>query len=82
MADNKNRKYGRMKLACKAYASAGTFEKNQKRKMRRHIRANPMDSAARQRFELTYGRADSVGLSGAGRKLQRRHEVAALRATR
>lgn len=64
------RKYGRNKDACKAYRAAGRDERNRKRRMRRHLRANPNDKAVRRQFEKTYGPADSHGLCARGRRKQ------------
>lgn len=63
-----DRKYGRNKDACKAYRAAGRDVRNRKRRMRRHLRANPRDMAVRREFEKTYGLAAAHGLSARGRR--------------
>lgn len=62
-----DRKKGNNKEVCKAYKAAGKDDANRKRRMRRHLRANPSDVNGRLRFEQAYGRADSLGLSARGK---------------
>jgi hypothetical protein len=50
-------------------------ERNKKRKVRNRIRSNPRDLEAVKRYELTWGRADTLGLSARGKKLARRYEL-------
>lgn len=69
-----DRKYGRNKDVCKAYKSARRDERNRKRRMRRHLRDNPQDLSVRREFEKTYGLAASHGLSGRGKRKQKRAE--------
>jgi len=42
----KNRKHGRFKLKCAAYASSHRQEKNKKRKLLRHLKKHPNDNHA------------------------------------
>lgn len=69
-----DRKYGNNKDACKAYKAAGRDERNRKRRMRRHLRDNPLDKAVRHEFEKTYGLAASHGLSARGKRKAQRAE--------
>lgn len=58
----------------KAYYAAqfARTELNRKRRMRRHIRANPYDGKARSLYTLkNFGAADALGVSARGRKLWR-----------
>lgn len=74
MAERKGKKLRRCTPRSKAYYAVqfGKTESNQKKRIRKHIRANPWDLKAVQRYEQTMGRADSFGLSSRGRKLAAR----------
>lgn len=76
MADNKNKKYGRMKTVCKQYLSEGKQEKNRKRRMKRHLRKNPDDVAGRVEFEKSHGKADWPLTCQGRRKLKRAKKLA------
>lgn len=43
-------------------------EKNAKRRLRRHLRANPDDAMAAKRYEFKYGTPEVVGFSSKGTK--------------
>ena len=76
----KGRKIGRnRKHQSTLYASGGRYERNKKRRMRRHMRDNPSDVFVRIRFErIGYGLASSHGLSSQGRRKLDRYQKLAL----
>lgn len=47
----KNRKWGRNKDWCKAYAARGQREKNKVVRLRKHLKSNPNDPVARALVE-------------------------------
>lgn len=71
----KQRKFGRNSDYCKTYAMAGVEEKNRKRKMRFHLRRNPGDLQAVNRFEQTFGKVADIGLVSRGYDLARRYQI-------
>jgi len=54
-------------------------DKNAKRRLRRHLRANPGDAMAAKRYEFKYGTPEAVGFSSKGTKLAARAIAAELR---
>lgn len=57
-------------------AQFGLTDRNKKRKLRRHIRDNPQDLKAIQRYEQTMGKASDLGVSGrAARRLMRNAQL-------
>lgn len=67
----KGRKIGRNSLYCKTYKAAGLEEKNQKRRIRRHILNNPEDKTAMTLFEQRWGHADQIRVSMLGKVTDR-----------
>lgn len=49
-------------------AQFGITDRNKRRRIKRHVRANPNDTKAIKRYEETYGKVSEVGLSSKGRK--------------
>lgn len=74
MADGgKNKKYGSNVDSCKIYQATDRWNKNRKRAMRRHIRANPGDFHAHTLYEKRYGgKVKDLGVSSKGRRLLER----------
>lgn len=68
----KQRKFGRNADYCKTYSMAGIEEKNRKRRMRRHLRRNPLDLQNAKRYEQTYGKVVDIGLTSRGQYLRDR----------
>jgi len=68
----KGRKIGRNKKhQATLYKSGGRFEKNRKRRMLRHLRANPNDEQNASFYRLEVGKLDAPPTSR-GRKLLKR----------
>lgn len=73
-AEKKGKKLRRCTAQSKAYYKLqfGTTDSNRKKRLIRHIRSNPFDTAARERFEQDMGEAKGIGLNTHGRhKLER-----------
>lgn len=74
MAERKGKKLRRCTAASKAYYKVqfGKTDANKKKRMQKHLRAQPDDLQAIQRYEMTFGHAKDLGLSCAGRRQQMR----------
>lgn len=55
-----NRKHGSNSEYCKVYSAAGLQEKNQKRRVRRHLLDHPNDSQAITVYERAWGLASDI----------------------
>lgn len=55
-----NKKHGRNESACKAYTAGGMQEKNQRRRVKRHLLSNPLDTQAVAFFERAWGLASDI----------------------
>ena len=67
----KNRKYGRMAKSCQAYTAGGMQEKNQKRRLRRHLLSYPEDAAAVTAYEKIFGKVGDIRVVSDGKSTQR-----------
>lgn len=78
-----NKKFGRNEGACKAYTAGGMQEKNQKRRVRRHLLQCPDDKQAVAKFEQQWGLASEIHVVSGGvvqpRSISRRAERKAAR---
>jgi hypothetical protein len=77
--ERKGKKLRRCTAASKNYYKLqfGKTDDNRKKRMQRHLRSHPMDAKAVQSYEgapHNYGRADTIGLTGRGKKRKRRAE--------
>lgn len=61
-----NKKHGRNESACKAYLAGGMQEKNQKRRVRRHLLQNPGDLQAVTKFEQAWGLVSDIHVVSMG----------------
>lgn len=78
-----NKKFGRNEDACKAYTAGGMQEKNQKRRVRRHLLQNPGDKQSVAKFEQRWGLVSEIHVVSGGvvqpRSISRRAERKAAR---
>lgn len=67
--ERKGKKLRRITAQSKAYYKLqyGKTDDNRKKRLLKHLRANPADAKGRQRFEQNMGNAQNIGLSSAGK---------------
>lgn len=61
-----NRKHGSNEDYCKLYTAAGLQEKNQKRRVRRHLLQHPYDEQAVAVYERSWGSAGDIRVVAGG----------------
>lgn len=61
-----NRKHGSNEDYCKLYTAAGLQEKNQKRRVRRHLLQHPYDEQAIKVYERAWGNAGDIRVVSMG----------------
>lgn len=77
MADAKGKKLRRCSKQKVFYATQPRItERNQKRTLRRHLRAHPMDEQGMKLYEQRHGNVSTIGISAKGARRQVRYKNA------